>query len=163
LAVEFGCARYDSDVVTFYIGGLQAALESANIRTIETTNPEPEPGTVPARPVSPAPRFAASDQAVNVASATYHLDPDLLSVVLNVETEFDARPISPQRAAQHLRELLERYNFDLVKALAAYKVGPEQVDQYGGVPPFRETHAYVARIVHEYNTKKIEQQNRSKQ
>jgi len=32
LAVEFGCARYDSDVVTFYIDGLQAALESAGLK-----------------------------------------------------------------------------------------------------------------------------------
>jgi hypothetical protein len=62
-----------------------------------------------------------------------------------------------------LRELLERYNFDPVKALAAYNAGPERVEQYGGVPPFHETRAYVARIVHEYNTKKIAQEKLAKQ
>jgi len=65
--------------------------------------------------------------------------------------------------SRYLRELLERYNFDLVKALAAYNAGPERVEQYRGVPPFRETRAYVARIVHEYNTKKIAQEKEAKQ
>ena len=55
--------------------------------------------------------------------------------------------------SRYLRELLERYNFDLVKALAAYNAGPERVDQYHGVPPFRETRAYVARIITDYNRK----------
>ena len=60
--------------------------------------------------------------------------------------------------SRYLRELLERYNFDLVKALAAYNAGPERVEQYNGVPPFHATRAYVARIVHEYNRKKIAQE-----
>ena len=64
--------------------------------------------------------------------------------------------------SRYLRELLERYNFDLVKALAAYNAGPLRVEQYQGVPPFRETRAYVARIVHEYNTKKIAQEKEAK-
>ncbi|MGA7559943.1 MAG: hypothetical protein WBW12_13565, partial [Terriglobales bacterium] len=36
------------------------------------------------------------------------------------------------------------------------------VEQYRGVPPFRETRAYVARIVHEYNKKKIAQEKVAK-
>ena len=54
-----------------------------------------------------------------------------------------------------LRELLERYNFDLVKALAAYNAGPQRIDQYHGVPPYYETKAYVARIVRDFNKKKL--------
>jgi soluble lytic murein transglycosylase-like protein len=54
-----------------------------------------------------------------------------------------------------LTELLERYNFDVIKALAAYNAGPQRVQQYGGVPPYYETRAYVARIVRDYNRKKI--------
>jgi soluble lytic murein transglycosylase-like protein len=46
------------------------------------------------------------------------------------------------------------YNFDLVKALAAYNAGPGRVQQYGGVPPYRETRAYVSRIVKDFNRKK---------
>ena len=58
---------------------------------------------------------------------------------------------------KYLRELIERYNFDLVKALAAYNAGPQRVEQYGGVPPYRETRAYVARIVRDFNKKKLAQ------
>jgi membrane-bound lytic murein transglycosylase MltF len=58
---------------------------------------------------------------------------------------------------RYLRELLERYNFDLVKALAAYNAGPHRVEQFGGVPPYYETRAYVARIVKDFNKKKIAQ------
>jgi soluble lytic murein transglycosylase-like protein len=124
---------------------------------------------------------------VNSASAAYHLDPDLVNSVIHAESGFNSRAVSPKGArglmqlmpgtanqlgvndafdpqtnveggSRYLRELLERYNFDLVKALAAYNAGPQRVEQYQGVPPFRETRAYVARIVHEYNTKKIAQE-----
>ena len=55
-------------------------------------------------------------------------------------------------------ELLELYHFDVAKALAAYNAGPKRVDQYKGVPPYRETHAYVARIIKDYNRKKLAEQ-----
>jgi soluble lytic murein transglycosylase-like protein len=128
---------------------------------------------------------------VNSASAAHHLDPDLVNSVIHAESGFNTRAVSPKGArglmqlmpstasqlgvrdafdpetnveggSRYLRELLERYNFDLVKALAAYNAGPLRVEQYQGVPPFRETRAYVARIVHEYNTKKIAQEKEAK-
>src|SRR5260370_42122523 len=64
----------------------------------------------------------------------------------------------PPRSTLFPYTTLFRYNFDLVKALAAYNAGPQRVEQYQGVPPFRETRAYVARIVHDYNRKKIAQE-----
>ena len=125
-------------------------------------------------------------QVVNSASATYRLDPDLVNSIIHAESGFNSHAISRKGArglmqlmpgtagrlgvanpfdpeanvnggTRYLRELLERYNFDLVKALAAYNAGPQRVEQFGGVPPYYETRAYVARIVKDFNKKKIAQ------
>jgi soluble lytic murein transglycosylase-like protein len=122
------------------------------------------------------------NEVVESASWTYHLDPDLVNSVIRAESGFNVRAVSPKGAqglmqlmphtaselgvqnvfdpqanveggTRYLRELLERYNFDLVKALAAYNAGPHRVEQFGGVPPYYETKAYVARIVRDYNKK----------
>jgi Transglycosylase SLT domain len=157
-----------------------AASERAKARPAKTAP------AVPAKPAAPLTDVVAS------ASAAYHLDPDLVNSVIHAESGFNAHAVSPKGArglmqlmpgtanklgvsdafdpqdnvtggSRYLRELLERYNFDLVKALAAYNAGPERVEQYRGVPPFRETRAYVAKIVHEYNKKKTAQEKEAKQ
>ncbi len=48
--------------------------------------------------------------------------------------------------ARYLRQQLDAFD-DVSFALAAYNAGPHRVRQYGGVPPYRETQAYVARIL----------------
>src|SRR4030081_3740965 len=127
-------------------------------------------------------------EVINSASDRYRLDPDLVNSVIRAESGFNVRAVSrkgaqglmqlmPQTSSQlgvanafdaqanveggarYLRELLERYNFDLVKALAAYNAGPRRVEQFGGVPPYYETRAYVARIVRDFNRKKLAQKN----
>ena len=138
-----------------------------------------KPSTIPQRPVD-------LSQVVNEASGRYRLDPDLVNSVIKAESDFKVRAVSPKGAqglmqlmpgtaaqlgvpnafdpeanvdggTRYLRELLERYNFDLVKALAAYNAGPHRVEQFGGVPPYYETRAYVAKIVKDFNKKKIAQ------
>lgn len=124
------------------------------------------------------------NQAVTEASSAYQLDPDLVTSVIRAESDFNIRALSPkgaqglmqlmpqtatelgvqnafdpqanvQAGTRYLRQLLERYNFDLVKALAAYNAGPQRVERYNGVPPYYETKAYVARIVRDFNKKKL--------
>jgi hypothetical protein len=138
------------------------------------------PAAFSARPVTDL------SQVVNETSGRYRLDPDLVNSVIKAESGFNVRAVSPKGAqglmqlmpgtasqlgvpntfdpqanveggTRYLRELLERYNFDLVKALAAYNAGPQRVEQFGGVPPYYETRAYVARIVKDFNKKKIAQ------
>jgi hypothetical protein len=121
---------------------------------------------------------------INAISDRHQLDPDFISSVIHAESGFNPRAVSPKGAqglmqlmpgtasklgvtnafdpranveggTRYLSELLERYNFDVIKALAAYNAGPHRVQQYGGVPPYYETRTYVARIVRDYNRKKI--------
>jgi soluble lytic murein transglycosylase-like protein len=123
-------------------------------------------------------------EVINTISDQHHLDPDFISSVIHAESGFNPRAVSPKGArglmqlmpgtasklgvsnafdpranveggTRYLSELLQRYNFDVVKALAAYNAGPHRVQQYGGVPPYYETRTYVARIVRDYNRKKI--------
>ncbi len=58
--------------------------------------------------------------------------------------------------AAYLTALLQRFDGDIIKALAAYNAGPEAVARYGGVPPFPETRIYVdailGRLASETNT-----------
>jgi soluble lytic murein transglycosylase-like protein len=144
-----------------------------------------------ARASQTAPGAITLEQVVTSASGRYRLDPDLVNSVIKAESGFNARAVSPKGAqglmqlmpgtalqlgvldafdpqanveggTKYLRELLERYNFDLVKALAAYNAGPQRVEQFKGVPPYYETRAYVARVVRDFNNKKVAQEKASK-
>lgn len=121
---------------------------------------------------------------VNGAGQRHQIDPDFIDSVIRAESGFNNRAVSkkgaqglmqlmPQTASQlgvsnafdpnanvdggakYLRELLEKYNYDVPKALAAYNAGSKRVDRYQGVPPYYETQTYVAKIIRDYNRKKL--------
>ena len=135
-------------------------------------------------PPPPAASRAEVDRLVNSASDQHSVDPDLIRSVIKAESGFNARAVSPKGAqglmqlmpstasqlgvknafapgenieggTRYLRDLLVLYNNDMAKALAAYNAGPQRVAQYNGVPPYRETHAYVARVIKDFNRTKL--------
>jgi len=72
------------------------------------------------------------------------------AATLGVEDSF--KPEENVRGGSvYLDSLLTRYRDNLALALAAYNAGPLAVDKYHGIPPYRETQAYVARVIHEFN------------
>jgi hypothetical protein len=54
---------------------------------------------------------------------------------------------SLEYAAQYMRAMLDKFGNDYSLALAAYNAGPGKVQKYGGIPPFKETRDYVAKIM----------------
>lgn len=181
LCVSADCANY-VDVPTANIDHYEAAPDPVAKASSAPVS------SAPILSSAFAPRAQANlTDVVNQASGHYSLDPDLVNSVIKAESDFHIRAVSPKGAqglmqlmpgtasqlgvpnafdpqanveggTKYLRELLERYNFDLVKALAAYNAGPQRVEQFGGVPPYYETRAYVARVVKDFNKKKIAQQ-----
>lgn len=131
------------------------------------------------------------DQLVRDASSKRQIDPDFINSVIKAESNFHPRAVSPKGAqglmqlmpdtaarlgvndpfdpranveagTAYLSELLTLYNNDPIKALAAYNAGAHRVEQYHGVPPYRETRAYIARIVKDFNAKKLAQMKAAK-
>ncbi len=56
--------------------------------------------------------------------------------------------------ARYLRSLLTQFDNQLTLAIAAYNAGPGAVTRHGGIPPYPETRAYVARVLAEYEALK---------
>jgi hypothetical protein len=81
---------------------------------------------------------------------------------LGVEDSFNPRQNLGGGSA-YLNALLLRYHDNLALALAAYNAGPAAVDKYRGVPPYRETRAYVARVIHEFNRRVTAREIQSRQ
>ena len=69
--------------------------------------------------------------------------------------ELGVDPLDPvanlEGGARYLRSLLDRFDGDLVKALAAYNAGPGRVERANGIPAIRETQGYVAAILARLN------------
>lgn len=86
-----------------------------------------------------SPRGAIGLMQVRPTSSGASKRPDLTDPQANLEA-----------GSRYLAELLDRYDGDLERALAAYNAGPGMVDRWKGVPPFRETRSYVVRVQERY-------------
>lgn len=166
--------------------GQIASFEVDQTPPAEEAKQAPDAGTAPAaQPVSAGTKLDL-DQVIREASARQRLDPDFVNSVIKAESDFYPRAVSPKGAqglmqlmpgtaaklgvsdpfdpranveagTTYLSELLDLYNNDPIRALAAYNAGPQRVQQYHGVPPYRETKLYIARIVRDFNAKKAKQ------
>jgi len=116
---------------------------------------------------------------VEEAARRHGLPPELVLAVVAVESGFRPEAVSPKGAqglmqlmprtaaslgvadafdpeqnldagVRHLEALVRLYGGDLQRALAAYNAGQGAVLRHGGVPPYRETRAYVRRVLERY-------------
>jgi len=117
-------------------------------------------------------------RTIHAAAAKYAVDPKLISAVAEVESGGNQSAVSPAGAvgvmqlmpetaaglgvnpydmksnveggAKYLREMLDTFDGDVKKAVAAYNAGPNAVKAYGGVPPYAETQNYVNNVLDIY-------------
>ncbi len=157
-------------------------VDAAEIASVNTV-PNPAPVAAPIGTTEPKLTNADVHELISKAGATHNLDVDLLASVVRAESGGNIHAVSrtgaqglmqlmPGTAAElgvadsfradqninggtaYLDALLVRYHDNLALALAAYNAGPAAVDKYHGVPPYRETRIYVARVIREFNRRK---------
>jgi soluble lytic murein transglycosylase-like protein len=79
----------------------------------------------------------------------------LMQLMPGTAAELNADPRDPAQnadaGARYLRQLLQKYDGVVSKAVAAYNAGPGAVDKYNGVPPYKETIEYVQRVLRQYD------------
>lgn len=119
------------------------------------------------------------ERLVHEAAERHRVDPALIRAVIHAESNWNPQAVSSKGAqglmqlipgtaealgvqdpfdpaqnleggVRHLRALLEKYDGDLDKALAAYNAGAGAVDRAGGVPNYPETQSYVQKITDSY-------------
>lgn len=124
--------------------------------------------------------FAYSDVVLPL-SQKHDVDWKLVAAVMSVESNFNPGAVSAKGASglmqlmpgtaalyntsdlfdpaqnveagvSHLKMLLDRYKGNLSLVLAAYNAGAKTVDQYKGIPPYKETQDYVKKVLRLYHT-----------
>lgn len=119
------------------------------------------------------------DRMVQDAAERHNLDPELVKAVISTESGWNTRAISRKGAiglmqlepgtaqrfgvwnpfdpeqnveggSAYLKALLDHYNGDLTRTLAAYNAGEHAVDSSGGVPAIPETQQYVQKVTDKY-------------
>jgi hypothetical protein len=175
--------RHETDgaTVRLYGNGGSTEMPAAGIIRFEPEEELPQPAAPPQAVEShPSPEelvTAAAERnglppelvhSVVAAESGYRADArsrkgavGLMQLMPATAREYGANPADPRQnveaGAQYLRDLLIKYRDDdhqVSCALAAYNAGPGAVDRYHGVPPYRETRAYVASVIRTYEKTK---------
>jgi len=164
------------DTYRLQLSSGSAELPAAEVVSIEPeevfhSKPKPVLGGIP---------FA---NFISSAAEQHGVDADLIVSVITAESKFNPKAISRKNArglmqllpetatrlgvknifdpqeninagAKYLRELLDRYNNDLTLTLAAYNAGPQRIDQFKTIPPYRETISYIRLVEKTYKARK---------
>lgn len=163
------------------------AASIRSVTPVEVQAPATAKSPSAAKPEKPSPATPPDiPSLLQTAGQTHNLDFALLAAVVHAESAGHRTAVShagaqglmqlmPQTARElgvqdtfaadqninggsaYLDQLLTRYHDNLQLALAAYNAGPGAVDRYHGIPPYRETRAYVARVIKEFNRRKLAQ------
>lgn len=131
--------------------------------------------TVTARPAAPMPAPAEMAEMIDKVAAEQGVEAPLAQSVARAESNYDPFAVSPKGAqglmqlepatarrfgvsnsfdpeenvrggVKYLKFLLDYYQGDYTKAVAAYNAGEKAVDRYKGTPPYAETRNYVDRV-----------------
>jgi len=180
--------RHDvlGEVTRLYTGSDESSyidVPTDQVEGFEPAPPDPKP--------IEAAKAVDLNEVIREVSRRSRLDADFIASVIRAESGGNAQAVSPKGArglmqlmpgtagqlgvknsfdaaenvdggVRYLMQLLQQFNYDVPKALAAYNAGPQRVTQYRGVPPYRETRAYVARIIRDYNRKKLAEQKQAR-
>ncbi len=124
---------------------------------------------------APAPMYSRIDQHIAAAATEHGVSRELIRAVIEIESRFDPRAISRRGACglmqlmpatakrfgvvdchdvrqnihagtRLLKALLIRYDGDIPLSMAAYNAGEGAVARHGGIPPYRQTRAYVRKV-----------------
>jgi soluble lytic murein transglycosylase-like protein len=167
--------------VRLYLSSGDSSYIDLPASEIESVATLPDP---PASLKTSAPANADVRSLLSHAGEQHDIDVELLASVVHAESDGRANAVSRTGAqglmqlmpgtarnlgvkdsfqpdeninggTAYLDALLTRYHDNLALALAAYNAGPAAVDKYHGIPPYRETRAYVARVMTEFKRRKL--------
>jgi soluble lytic murein transglycosylase-like protein len=179
-------ASESADGVWYRRGNLSIFIERARVERVERGRPEAEEEVAKASGAARRERrwstgSARLDQLIRQNGARHGVDPYLIFLVMEQESHFNTRAVSPAGArglmqlmpgtaarfgvrnphdpaqnvsagARYLRQLIRKFNGRVDLALAGYNAGEGNVMKYGyRVPPFRETRNYVRKISGRYH------------
>ena len=148
--------------------GSMVRLDAPVVAVAVAARPRASAGTAAAR-------ARAFRPAVDRAGRQFEVSPALIDAIAHVESRYDPAAVSRVRATgimqlmpgtaralgvdardgaanirggtAYLRQLLDRFDGDIVRTVAAYNAGPGAVQRAGGVPRYPETVAYVASVM----------------